>query len=189
VSIRQRWALLVSNFPRRWAGLLVLGVVGALVLSRALLLVACARWGSWPVALEVPVQGLDRDRVVSTWLAPRSGGREHQGVDLFAKSGTPVLSATRGVIWKVGEDPLGGHVVTVLGEGPAFYYYAHLDRFADGLQPGLEVQPGTALGTVGNSGNARTTPSHLHFGVYRIGTFRTRAIDPAPLLRRVARRP
>jgi murein DD-endopeptidase MepM/ murein hydrolase activator NlpD len=86
-------------------------------------------------------------------------------------------------VWKVGQDPLGGNVVTVLGDGPAFYYYAHLDGFAVGLKRGDRVQAGTALGSVGNTGNARTTPPHLHFGVYRIGAFRTRAVDPARLLR------
>jgi murein DD-endopeptidase MepM/ murein hydrolase activator NlpD len=73
-------------------------------------------------------------------------------------------------------------VVTVLGEGPALYYYAHLDDWAQGLAPGQEVKAGAALGTVGNTGNARTTPPHLHFGVYRLGLFSTRAVDPAPML-------
>ena len=99
-----------------------------------------------------------------------------------ARRGTPVVSATRGVVWKVGRDRLGGRVVTVLGEGPALYYYAHLEQWAPGLAQGAEVQPGEALGTVGNSGNAVTTPPHLHFGVYRLGWYGIRAVDPVPLL-------
>ena len=137
-----------------------------------------------PARLTMPVQGLRPRDVASTWHAARSGGRRHEGVDLFAKRGTPVLSATRGTVWRVGNDSLGGRVVTVLGDGPALYYYAHLDDWADGLHTGQEVTRGTPLGVVGNTGNARTTPPHLHFGVYRVGLWRSRAVDPAPLLRR-----
>src|SRR5262249_30584946 len=64
-----------------------------------------------------------------------------------------------------------------------FYYYAHLDAFAPWLQVGEPVAAGTTLGRVGNTGNARRTPPHLHFGIYRIGLWRTRAVDPVPLLR------
>ena len=131
---------------------------------------------------EIPVAGLPRSEVVSNWNAPRSGGRRHQGVDLFAARGTSVISATGGRVWKVGDDSLGGQVVTVLGDGPAFYYYAHLDTFAEGLAAGQRIRRGARLGTVGNTGNARTTPPHLHFGVYRVGLWRTRAVDPVPLL-------
>jgi murein DD-endopeptidase MepM/ murein hydrolase activator NlpD len=87
-----------------------------------------------------------------------------------------------GEVWRVGNDSLGGRVVTVLGEGRSLYYYAHLDDWADGLMKGQRVERGMVLGTVGNTGNARTTPPHLHFGVYRLGLFRNRAVDPAPLL-------
>lgn len=89
-----------------------------------------------------------------------------------------------GTVWKVGNDSLGGRVVTVLGEGPAFYYYAHLDQWAPGLSRGHRVVPGQLLGTVGNTGNARSTPPHLHFGVYRLGLSGVRAVDPVPLLRK-----
>lgn len=95
-----------------------------------------------------------------------------------------MLSATRGEVWRVGLDPLGGRVVTVLGDGPALYYYAHLDDWAEGLKVGQRVERGTLLGIVGNTGNARTTPPHLHFGVYRVGLISSTAVDPAPLLKR-----
>lgn len=176
VSIRQRWLVLFAVVP-----LLLLLVC---VAGRVDLLLACARYRRPPATLVVPVEGLARSQIVSNWHAPRSGGRRHKGVDLFATRGTQVVSATRGEVWKVGNDRLGGQVVTVLGEGPAFYYYAHLDGFADGLRPGQKVHRGTLLGTVGNTGNARTTPPHLHFGVYQVGALRTRAVDPVPLLLR-----
>lgn len=172
VSLRQRFAA-CPELCRRAAALCV-----ALLCA-----IASVRWGGMPRSLEVPVAGLPRERVTSTWHAARSGGRRHEGIDLFARPGTPVVSASRGVVWKVGNDPLGGQVVTVLGEGPALYYYAHLDTFASGLRRGDPIERGAPVGTVGNTGNARTTPSHLHFGVYRIGALRIRAVDPAPYLR------
>ncbi|MCC6335271.1 MAG: M23 family metallopeptidase [Myxococcales bacterium] len=159
--------------------LLVLAVLG----PRVSLLLA-ARHYLRPQRLTMPVHGLRPSDVRSTWHARRSGGRRYEGVDLFAARGTPVVSASRGVVWRVGDDSLGGRVVTVLGDGPALYYYAHLDSWAPGLRPGLEVSRGTPLGSVGNTGNARTTPPHLHFGVYRVGMWRSKAVDPAPLLRR-----
>lgn len=149
---------------------------------RARLFWATRKYAHPPRYVALPVEGLSAREVRSSWHAPRTGGRRHQGIDLFAPKGTRVLSATDGVVWKVGSDALGGRVVTVLGEGPALYYYAHLDDWAQGLAPGLEVKAGTALGTVGNTGNARTTPPHLHFGVYRVSLRGARAVDPAPML-------
>jgi peptidoglycan LD-endopeptidase LytH len=134
--------------------------------------------------LSMPVLGMRPSDVVSQWQAPRSGGRKHQGVDLFAQKGTAVLSATNGIIWRVGEDSLGGNVVSVLGDGRAIYYYAHLDSFNPDIKVGNRVTTGTQLGTVGNTGNAKNTPSHLHFGVYKIGCLSIRAVDPAGLLKR-----
>ncbi len=148
-------------------------------------------WSAWqfrrePVAVSIPVAGLATDQLRSSWHAPRSGGRTHQGADLFASRGTPVVSATAGLVWRVGHDPLGGQVVWVLGEGHRLYYYAHLDAFAPGLERGDRVCRGDAIGRVGNTGNARTTPPHLHFGVYRVGWTGVRADDPVPWLRRLA---
>jgi peptidoglycan LD-endopeptidase LytH len=156
-------------------------LIGAVSLPRVPLLMHAARYGR-PQVLKMPVSGLQPREARSSWHAPRSGGRKHEGIDLFAKKGTPVVSATRGEIWRIGTDRLGGNVVTVLGDGPALYYYAHLDDWADGLYVGRRVEKGTRLGVVGNTGNARTTPSHLHFGVYRVGWWRSPAVNPAPLL-------
>jgi peptidoglycan LD-endopeptidase LytH len=170
-----------------------------------LVLVASLPWASWPArhvrllwnaleyraeprVMEVPVDGLAPKQLASTWHAPRSGGRRHEGADLFAKKGTSVVSAVNGHVWRVGDDRLGGNVVWVLGEGHTLYYYAHLDRFADGLEVGQQVSRGDVLGFVGNTGNARTTPPHLHFGMYRVGWRGIRAVDPVPRLQRLAAR-
>jgi peptidoglycan LD-endopeptidase LytH len=165
--------------------LFLLGIAALLVgcfEPRARLFFATRRYAHAPKDVALPVEGLSAREVKSSWHAPRAGGRRHKGIDLFAPRGTRVLSATNGVVWKVGTDALGGRVVTVLGEGPALYYYAHLDDWAQGVEAGLEVKAGAALGTVGNTGNARTTPPHLHFGVYRLNLLGARAVDPAPLL-------
>lgn len=171
-------------FRRAWrVGLMFVVCLATVAVAwpRARLLSYAARYGR-ARRLEMPVVGLAPSQARSSWHAPRSGHRRHEGIDLFAAKGTPVVSATNGEVWRIGTDSLGGRVVTVLGEGRSLYYYAHLDDWADGLARGQPVKRGTLLGTVGNTGNARTTPPHLHFGVYRLGLFRTRAVDPAPLL-------
>lgn len=132
-----------------------------------------------PDALPVPVEGVAASRIADTWGAPRGSARRHQGVDIFAPRGTVVRSTTRGVVVSVREAGLGGRQVWVLGPARQRHYYAHLDSWADGLAVGEVVWPGDALGGVGDSGNARGTPTHLHYGVYGDGG----AIDPLPLLR------
>lgn len=138
-----------------------------------------------PAELPVPVEGVAPRDLVDTWGAPRSGNRRHEGIDIFAQRGCPVRSVTRGVVFKVGENNLGGHVVEVLGPGGYWHYYAHLDRFAD-IQPGDVVQKGTVLGYVGDTGNAKGTPYHLHYGVYG---FWGSAQNPYPLLAGTDREP
>ncbi len=80
--------------------------------------------------------------------------------------GTPVTSTTRGVIVSIREGGLGGKQVWVLGPAAQRHYYAHLDAWAEGLREGDVVQAGEALGIVGDTGNARGTPPHLHYGIY-----------------------
>lgn len=128
--------------------------------------------------LAMPVDGVRVGGISNTWGAARSGGRSHEGQDIFAKRGTEVRSATAGYVARVGEDDLGGNVVFVAGSGGRRYYYAHLDRHADGLQAGDEVTIDTIIGYVGTTGNAAGTPPHLHFGVYTNDS----AVDPLPLL-------
>lgn len=129
--------------------------------------------------LPVPVYGVSLSEIADTWGAPRGGGRTHEGVDIFAERGTPIFSVTRGYVTRVNIGELGGLNVMVTGPGGVRYYYAHFDRIADGIRPGLPVTTDTVLGFTGTSGNATGTPPHLHFGIYE---GRWDAINPYPLL-------
>ena len=132
-----------------------------------------------PQAMPVPVAGVRARDIGDTFGAPRGTHRKHAGIDIFAKRGTPVLSATRGVVTSVHDGGLGGRQVWLLGPGREEHYYAHLDSWAAGLRIHDVVEAGDVLGFVGDSGNARGTPSHLHYAVYSVRG----AIDPLPRLK------
>ncbi len=122
----------------------------------------------------LPGQGL-----TDTWGAARSQGRTHEGIDIFAERGTPVQSTTQGIVSKVGNNNLGGRVVLVVGPGGAGHYYAHLEDYAD-IAPNDWVKAGDIIGYVGDSGNAKGTPPHLHYGIYLNGS----AVNPYPLMQK-----
>jgi peptidoglycan LD-endopeptidase LytH len=152
---------------------------------RALLPAYLARLPAEPDAvLLMPVDGVRVAQVADTWGAPRGGGRLHQGQDVFALRGTPVRSATHGLVFEISDRFTGGRGVMVLGGGGARYFYTHLEAFADDLREGMAVTPDTVLGYVGTDGNAAGTPPHLHFGAYAFdaATCRHRAFDPLPWL-------
>ncbi|KAA9325615.1 M23 family metallopeptidase [Adhaeribacter soli] len=130
-------------------------------------------------SLAFPVQGKNSSAIQSFWGADRdNGSRLHEGVDIFAPKGTPAIAAARGIITRVDETPRGGKVVWLTDtENRQSIYYAHLDKQL--VQPGQKVNIGDTLGLVGNTGNARSTPAHLHFGIY---TFGRGAIDPYPFI-------
>ncbi len=130
-----------------------------------------------PTQLRNPVAGMGKQKLVNTWGSPRSGGRRHEGIDIFAPRETPVVSTTRGIVTRVGTNTFGGQVVWVLGPALESHYYAHLDRFAE-IHRGDIVQAGDVLGYVGHTGNASTTPFHLHYGIYHHGA----AENPYPRL-------
>jgi murein DD-endopeptidase MepM/ murein hydrolase activator NlpD len=121
-----------------------------------------------PQALTIPVEGVMSSALRDSWRAPRPGRRTHQGIDIFALRGTPVRSTTRGLITRIGQNRLGGNVVWVMGPGRQMHYYAHLERFGP-FEPGDLISAGDIIGYVGNTGNARGTPPHLHYGIYSIG--------------------
>ncbi|MEH6406364.1 MAG: M23 family metallopeptidase [Leeuwenhoekiella sp.] len=124
-----------------------------------------------------PVTGKGNAAIQSFWGANRdAGARRHEGLDIFAPKGTPVVAATDGWISSTGNRGLGGKQVWLRsGLWGNSLYYAHLDSII--ATQGQRVKTGDTLGLVGNTGNARTTPSHLHFGIYR---GRGGAINPLP---------
>ncbi len=115
-------------------------------------------------SLAFPVTGTAN--IGSFWGAARDGGkRSHEGIDIFAKKLTPVVAAEDGYVTGVKEGGIGGKTVWMNVAGKDIYlYYAHLDQQL--VQQGQEVKRGDVLGLVGNTGNAKHTPAHLHFGVY-----------------------
>jgi murein DD-endopeptidase MepM/ murein hydrolase activator NlpD len=167
--------LLLVAFARTEQG----GVLGDIARRVALPFKLAALYAREPDArLSMPVEGASAASVKDTWHAPRSGGRRHEGQDIFTRRGTPVRPAAPGYVVRVGENELGGKVVFVVGAGGRTYYYAHLDAHAEGLSAGDYVTPADVLGYVGTTGNAAGTPPHLHFGVYDRGE----ALNPLPLL-------
>src|SRR5215217_7774918 len=128
--------------------------------------------------LAMPLEDVRKKAIADTWQAPRGVGRKHEGQDIFAPKGTPILSATSGYIFNMGENNLGGQTVSVISKGGRIYYYAHLDSYARGIKIGDRVTTRSVLGYVGTTGNAQGTPPHLHFGVYTSGG----AINPLPML-------
>lgn len=121
-------------------------------------------------------------KFINDWGFPRSGGRSHQGTDIFASKGTPVVAVERGVVYRIGQNSLGGNILWLRGASGTSYYYAHLDGYAN-VTEGQLVRPGQLLGYVGNTGNAITTPPHLHFQVHPGGGA---PVNPFPLLRSVS---
>jgi len=118
-----------------------------------------------PQKMIIPVKGAstaDWDDN-SFWAYPWGTSITHKGIDIFKDKGTDVISSTYGIVIYTHEGGKGGKSVMVLGPKWRFHYYAHLDEIeAFPLQP---VKSGTKLGTVGNTGNAINTPSHLHYAI------------------------
>jgi len=137
-------------------------------------------------SLAFPVQGANNRSVLSFFGAERDAGRRaHHGIDIFAARGTPALAATDGVVRSISPNELGGNVVWLRDERrPQTLYYAHLDRHV--VHEGQRVRIGDTLGFIGNTGNARTTRPHLHFGIYRRGEG---PVDPYPFVRLLTAQP
>ena len=132
--------------------------------------------------LPVPVKGISRTQLRDTWGAARSQGRSHEGIDIMAERGTKVYSATEGLVADLRNNNLGGKVIWILGPSGSWHYYAHLDGHKRGLHVGDYVRKGDLIGYVGNTGNARHTAPHLHYGIYLNGKGRG-AVNPYLYLR------
>jgi len=132
--------------------------------------------------LPIPVQNIKTKQLTDTWGASRSQGRRHEGIDIMAPRGTKVYSTTDGLIADLRDNNLGGKVIWVLGPSGSWHYYAHLNEHKRGLAIGDYVKKGDLIGYVGNTGNARHTAPHLHYGIYLEGKGRG-AVNPFPYLR------
>ena len=119
--------------------------------------------------LMVPVSGVRPEQLRDTFNEPRGGGRVHRAIDILAPRGTPVLAADEGLVFKVRSNRAGGRTVYMLDPARRLvYYYAHLDRWADGLVEGRTLAKGDLIGYVGTTGNAPRDTPHLHFQVMRL---------------------
>ncbi len=128
---------------------------------------------AWPYSLPL----------INSWGYPRSGGRRHEGIDIFAAAGTPLVATERGVVTRIGNGTLGGLRLWLRGESGTDWYYAHLSAFAPGLSENQVVEVGELIGYVGNTGNAIGTPPHLHMQIHPNGGD---PVNPYPLLKLVS---
>lgn len=118
--------------------------------------------------LEMPVEGFAPDRLVRSFDEAR-GSRKHEAIDILAPKGTPVKAVEDGRIARLFYSKAGG--ITIYQFDPTeryCYYYAHLDRYADGLRENDRVRRGQVIGYVGTSGNAPKGTPHLHFAIFRL---------------------
>ena len=117
--------------------------------------------------LMVPVEGVTPEKVPDTYNAPRAAGA-HRALDILAPRGTPVLAADAGRVYRLRSNPNGGTTIYATDQSEQFiYYYAHLDRYREGLAEGDALEAGDVIGYVGTTGNAPPNVPHLHFQIMR----------------------
>lgn len=135
--------------------------------------------------LAIPVRGVDASQLRDNFSEMR-GGHVHEAIDILAGRGTPVLAVDDGHIKKLFASAQGGLTVYEFDPGDAYcYYYAHLDRYVEGLREGLAVKKGDVIGYVGTTGNAPPDTPHLHFTIFKLGPekqwWKGVALNPFPL--------
>lgn len=136
-------------------------------------------------SLSFPTSSKKSSSIQSYWGDGRdNNARKHEGVDIFGGFRSPVLAIADGTVTRVNENNLGGKVVWLRPKGKDYtIYYAHLDEQI--ATAGQDVKIGDTIGLMGNTGNARSTPTHLHFGIYTLGG----AINPLPFIDPVTKTP
>lgn len=135
--------------------------------------------------LQFPVPSADPRRLRDDFADPRTG-HPHEALDILAPRGTPVVAVDDGVVQKLFNSVRGGLTVYHFDpEGAFCYYYAHLDRYADGLREGQALSKGDVIGYVGTTGNAPPGTPHLHFTIFKLGPekqwWKGAALNPFPL--------
>ena len=119
--------------------------------------------------LALPVAGARQDTFIDSFSDGR-GARKHEALDIHAPRGTPVVAVGDGCVVKLFNSAAGGITLYQFDpQGRFTYYYAHLQRYADGVKEGTLLQRGDVLGYVGTSGNAPPDTPHLHFAIFRLG--------------------
>ncbi len=140
-----------------------------------------------PTGLLLPVQGIQASQLRDTFTDARSEGRVHDAIDIMADAGTPVLAVADGTVEKLFDSERGGLTIYQFEpSGRWCYYYAHLQRYADGLAEKQVIKRGEVIGYVGSTGNASADAPHLHFEVHVLGPekqwWKGESINPYPLL-------
>ena len=138
--------------------------------------------------LLIPVEGVKPEQLTRQFDDPRSGTRQHQAIDILAPRNTPVKAVEEGKIARLFISKAGGITIYQFDPSERYcYYYAHLERYAEGLREGDHVRKGQVIGYVGTSGNAPPGTPHLHFAVFRLTAekrwWEGTPIDPYDVLR------
>ncbi|MBB4730154.1 M23 family metallopeptidase [Xanthomonas arboricola] len=137
--------------------------------------------------LLIPVQGIGSGQLQDTFTDARSEGRVHDAIDILATTGTPVIAVADGTVEKLFNSERGGLTVYQFDpNGTYCYYYAHLERYADGLAEKQSIKRGQVIGYVGSTGNADPAAPHLHFEIHRLGPekqwWKGEVLNPYPVL-------
>jgi murein DD-endopeptidase MepM/ murein hydrolase activator NlpD len=135
----------------------------------------------------IPVQGVAAADIRDTFDEARGPERKHEATDILAPRGTPVFAVDDGEIEKLFSSKPGGLTIYHFDPtGQYCYYYAHLDRYADGIREDMKVKRGDVIGYVGTTGNAPPDTPHLHFGIFKLGPekrwWEGTPINPYPIL-------
>ena len=138
--------------------------------------------------LVVPVQGIEPSKLLQTFDDQRSGARRHEAIDILAPRNTPVLAIEDGTAARLFSSRAGGITLYQFDPTEKFvYYYAHLERYADGIKEGAPLRRGQVIGYVGTTGNAPPNTPHLHFAIFELTGARRwwegAPIDPYLVLR------
>jgi len=137
--------------------------------------------------LLVPVQGIRLANLSNTYDQPRGNQRQHEALDIMAPKGTPVLAASDGKVAKLFTSKPGGTTLYQFDPLEKYaYYYAHLDRYADGIKEGMDLKRGDVIGYVGVTGNSDPNAPHLHFAVFELTPekqwWKGTPLNPFPLM-------
>lgn len=137
---------------------------------------------------DMPVEGVNPDQLVRSFEDRRSGSRPHEAIDILAPRNTPVKAVEDGTIARLFESKSGGTTIYQFDPSEQYcYYYAHLERYAEGLHEGEKVRKGQVIGYVGTSGNAPKNTPHLHFAIFKLTDakhwWEGTPIDPYDVLR------